>query len=246
MTKRKAKASSTPKIDLKSGFIMNDASTATGGIRYAREVLEERRTADGEGTIKIWKTEKVVDHDDLVRRVDAISKKVDYVLRKHCSRLGRFYFADQEQHDAVMAEVVNLKNAARTVNIEARAAGCGRRAYVSVLPSQINLAHEDAAREVAHTIQTTLGDMLEVIKAGDIGRPFEKVMLRMRNLEKLAVGICAESIVFAREAAKSAKKAIRAELKLSKSPQNAAKAADTMMIQAAIDMFAPLTADEAA
>ncbi len=85
--------------------------------------------------------------------------------------------------------------------------------------------------------------MMAVLKAGEIGRPFDKVMLRMKNLEKLAVGICAESIVFARDEAKDARKQIREALKMGRTPESAAKAADTDMIQAAIDMFAPLSDD---
>lgn len=230
----------TRKIDLKSGFIMLDVSSASGGVTYQREVLDERRTANGEGTEKTWKTIKIVDHDDLVRKVDACAKRADYILRKHCSRFGRFWFADEAQKALVMADLVELRNQAVLANTEARIGGCARRCYVSIVPTEINLAHEDAAREVAHTIQTTLGDMLDVLKAGDIGRPFEKVMLRMKNLEKLAVGICAESIVFARDEAKDAKKIIREKLKMGQSPESAAKAADVGMIQAAIDMFAPL------
>ena len=105
---------------------------------------------------------------------------------------------------------------------------------------EYDLAHEAAAREVAHTIQTILDDMLTVIKTGDIGRPFEKVMLRMKNLERLAVGICAESIVFARDEAKEAKKAIREGIRDGKSPKKAAARVEVGCIQAAIDLFAPL------
>ena len=236
------KEKDTPrKIDLKSGFILLDVSSATGGVTYQREVLDERRTPDGEGTIKTWKTQKIVDHDDLVRKVDACAKRADYILRKHCSRFGRFWFADETQKQLVMADMDELRNQARLANTEASIGGCARRCYVSIVPTEINLAHEDAAREVAHTIQTTLGDMLNVIKSGDIGRPFEAVMLRMRNLEKLAVGICAESIVFAREESKEAKKIIREKLKLGQTPESAARAVDTSMIEAAIDLFAPLT-----
>jgi hypothetical protein len=142
-----------------------------------------------------------------------------------------------------MAEVAELKKKAALVNAEARRDGCARRAYVSICSSQINLANEDAAREVAHTIQTTLGDMLDVLKRGEILRPFDAVMLRMRNLEKLAVGICAESIVFARDEAKAARKEIRSWIKQGQTPASAAKHAETDMLQAAIDMFAPLDSE---
>jgi hypothetical protein len=227
-------------IQLKSGYILLDASSATGGVSYQRTVLDEQRTNNGEGTEKTWKTVKVVDHDEAVRNVDRQAKKADYILRKHCSRFGRFWFADEDQLALVMADVAELRKAAKLANTEAAAVGCARRAYVSIVPTKIDLAHEEAAREVAHTIQGTLADMLAVINAGDIGRPFEAVYLRMKNLEKLAVGICSESIVFARDEAKAAKKVIRDWIKQGQTPESAAKHAETDMIQAAIDMFAPL------
>lgn len=236
---RKLSKAGPIKINLKSGWVFMDASTANGGVHHKRTEIDQHR--EGDGLVKVWQTEKVVDHEEMVKRVDALPKRVDYILRKHCSRVGRFYFADEAQFEKVMGDIAELKQQAALVNREASQAGCARRAHISLIPAEINLAHEAAAREVAHTIQTTLQDLLDVIQAGDIGRPFERVMLRAKNLDKLAVGICAESIKFAIEEAKDAKKAIREKLKLGQTPESAAKAADTDMLQAAIDMFAPLT-----
>ncbi len=230
------------RVEVKSGYILLDQSSAEGGVHYEREVIDEIK--DGDEVTKVWKTIKHVDHDTLVRACSALSKKVDYLLRKHCTRFGAgrssHWFADEDQYRAVMADIEPLHEKADQLNESCRTAGCARRVYISVVPAKLDLATPDAAREVSRTIQRRLGALRDCLRRGDLTKFENKYLLPCRNLDKMAVGICAESIVFAIDEAKSARREIAEKVKRGQTPESAGKQANLGSIEAAITMFAPM------
>lgn len=230
------------KIEVKSGFVILDASTAYGGVKYHREVLEQPTPmgTDGKGERKVWKTEREVDHLELVKACDRLVKQVDYVLRKHASRTSFGWFADADQYAAIKEMIAPIEAEAEGVNRSCAKAGCERRCHIAVVPARLDLGTPDAAREVHRSITTQLGDLKRALRAGEVGRTFDNLLIRAKNLDSLAVGFAGESIGWALEQAKSARREIRGKIKRGQTPESAGKQVDLDTIDAAITMFVPM------
>jgi hypothetical protein len=235
-------SNSGKRVEVKSGYVMLDASTAYGGVKYHRQVLKEPVPfgPNGEGEEKVWKTKRLVDHVELVAACDKLVKQVDYALRKFCSRTSFGWFADKDQYGAVMERVAEIAADAENVNRSAAQAGCERRCHIAVVPAKLDLATPDAAREVYRSIRNVLGDLERTLRAGDVGRPFEKILLRAKNLDKLADGFAGETIVIGVDCAKAARREVRDKIKRGQTPESAGKQADLGGLENAITMFIPM------
>jgi hypothetical protein len=229
-------------IQVKSGYIVLDASTATGGVRYMREVLKESAPygRDGEGEEKEWKTKKLVDHKELVAACDSLVKRVDYILRKYASRTSFGWFADETQLVEIRREVDLIAAEAAGINRTCATAGCERRVHIAVVPARMDLGTPDAAKEVARTIVSQLGDLAAALRAGDVGRSFDNLLVRAKNLDALAVGFAGESIKMALETIKSERREIKGKIKRGQTPESAGKQADLSTVEGAIAMFVPM------
>ncbi|UCC72032.1 MAG: hypothetical protein JSV86_16940 [Gemmatimonadota bacterium] len=230
------------KEKVKSGYVILDASTAYGGVKYRREVLEQPTPAgtNGEGERKVWKTERMVDHRELVDACDRLVKQVDYALRKHASRTSFGWFADADQYAAIKARVAEIAAEAEGVNRTCAEVGCQRRCHIAVVPARLDLATPDAASEVYRTITTQLTDLKRAVRAGEVGRGFDNLLTRAKNLDKLAVGFAGESIGWALDRVKEARREVRDKIKRGQTPESAGKQVDLDAVDAAIAMFVPM------
>ena len=240
---RSSRPDSAPR--LRVGWIILDASSASGGIHHHRTILEDNTDQVGENdpTEKRWETQRVVDHKRLVKELDGVVKKVDHVLRKECSRLSKFYFADDNQLRAVREKIARIQEEAERLNNEAARERCGRRAYISIMPNKIDLAQEDVAREVGRTITETLQEVCALIQAGDVGSKLEQILrLRVKNLHKLCVGFHGQYLVEAYNRAVEARKEVREAIKKGRTPESAGRSVDLTDVENAITMFEPFEA----
>jgi hypothetical protein len=231
------------KIQIRPGWLVVDVSAAHGGVHYDRTPLGAIEINGGEGQRSRYETVKTVDHVVYVHDIDAIVKRVDYILRKHCARAGYGWFADDEALAKVRAEVEALKEDAEALNRSARLAGCARRAYIDIVPAKIEIASEDAAREVCRTVRSVLAEIRDALRQGEVNQPLAKVLLKARNLDRLAVGIQADSIRYALEEVAPAKRTIREAVKQGKAPKDAGAALSLPGMDAAIDLFTPPQSD---
>lgn len=190
------------------GWLVVDCSSASGGIRYDRELVKEKSINEGNGIQADHKTRKTVDHVEYCAAIDAVVKKVDYVLRKHCARTEMGWFADDKALKKVKREVTAIAREAKELNASAKKADSARRAKISVAPLKLDPAHPEAVQEIAHTIRGVLLELREALRAGDIAS-LHKLRIRSKNLEQLAVGFQSDAIRFALERVPDAANEIR-------------------------------------
>lgn len=214
------------KIQLQPGWMLRDCSTAKGGIYYVRDLVEEQSTNKGNGLVTTHITHRTTDNVAHVTAVDAVVKKVDYVLRKYCVRTEIGWFADDAHLKMVLTEVEGLKAEAAALNAQAPLFKSERQAYISVVPLRIDYDHEAMVRETARTVREVLTEIRDALRHGDIAA-IHKLKIRSKGLHRLAVGIQSDVIRMAlerlpvcsealREAANAAKRGKRSALAASK------------------------------
>jgi hypothetical protein len=179
------------------GWLLVDTSSASGGIRYDRELVKEKSINKGNGLQADHKTRKTVDHVEYCAAADAVVKKVDYVLRKHCTRTEMGWFADDQALAKVKGEIALLEAEAHDLNTNgAKKAKSARRAKIRVVPLRLDLDRREAVAEIVHTIRSVLTELRDALRAGDLAS-LHKLKIRSKNLDKLAVGFQSDAIRFA-------------------------------------------------
>jgi hypothetical protein len=212
----KSKKSESGVFHFRPGWMIVDCSSASGGIQYDRELLKEKSINEGNGMQADHKTRKTVDNVEFCAAVDAVVKKVDYVLRKHCARTEMGWFADDRALQRVKAEVAEIEAEAEELNTAgARRAKSARRAKIRVVPLRLDLAKPEAVQEIAHTIRSILIELRDTLRAGDLAN-LHKLKIRSKNLHQLAVGFQSDAIRFALDRVPLAANEIREEMKNAK------------------------------
>ena len=213
---KKSRVPSEGVFQFRPGWMIVDCSSASGGIRYDRELLKEKSINKGNGMQADHKTRKTVDHVEFCAAIDAVVKKVDYVLRKHCARTAMGWFADDSALHKVKAEVAEILREAEELNTNAaKKAKSARRAKIRVVPLKLDLAKPEAVQEIAHTIRDVLTELHDALRAGDVAS-LHKLRIRSKNLERLAVGFQSDAIRFALERISPAANEIREAIKNAK------------------------------
>jgi hypothetical protein len=196
-------------FNFRPGWMIVDCSSASGGIRYDRELVKEKSINKGNGVQADHKTRKTVDHVEFCAAVDAVVKKVDYVLRKHCARTDMGWFADDVALKKVKAEITAIEHEADDLNMNAaKKAKSERRAKIRVVPLKLDLAKPEAVQEIAHTIRGVLIELRDALRSGDLAS-LHKLRIRSKNLERLAIGFQSDAIRFAMERVPAAATEIR-------------------------------------
>lgn len=213
---KKSKVPSENVFQFRPGWMIVDCSSASGGIRYDRELLKEKSINKGNGMQADHKTRKTVDHVEFCAAIDAVVKKVDYVLRKNCARTAMGWFADDHALQKVKAEVAEIQREAEELNTNAaKKAKSARRAKIRVVPLKLDLAKPEAIQEIAATIRDVLTELRDALRAGDVAS-LHKLRIRSKNLEQLAVGFQSDAIKFALERVPGAANEIRDAIKNAK------------------------------
>jgi hypothetical protein len=227
----------TDKIAVRAGWILINTSHAQGGIHYARTPKSARAINGGAGAETTHETVKTVDDVQACAAVDAIVKRAHYLLRRSAawSVLG-WVVSDPTILERVRAEVDGLQAEAVRVNLAARACGSARRAWISLVAAEVDLATPDAAREVARTIREVLGGLAEAIRAGDL-KAYHAPSIKAKHLDSLAVGITGEAVRNALDCLKRARADVKTRIDAGESPESAGRAQDLEPVDAAISWF---------
>lgn len=213
MSKQKSKSIEPGVFNFRPGWMMVDCSSASGGIRYDRELLKEKSINRGNGLQADHKTRKTVDNVEFCAAVDAVVKKVDYVLRKHCARTDMGWFADDTVIHKIKAEIAEIEREAHELNtVAAKKAKSARRAKIRVVPLKLDLNKPEAVQEIAATIRGVLTELRDALRAGDLPS-LHKLRIRSKNLERLATGFQSDAIKFALERVPAAATEIREAVK---------------------------------
>jgi len=243
--KRQPTTNTNTTVCIRPGWMVADCSTASGGVTYDREKLGEKQINQRVGLQTEHKTMKTVDHVQVCAAIDAVVKRVDYILRKHCARTPIGWFADQPALLKVKAEVEEIKAEATDLNRQAERSGSERRAYIQIVPLRLDLAHAEATQEIARTVRTVLTEIRDVLRSGKLA-DLHKLRIRSINLDKLATGFQSDAIRFALDRVPIAAKEIREALKRGERKAAIGAKLDLESIEAALAHFenSPLSQGE--
>lgn len=228
-------------VQLRPGWIIRDCARAFGGVEYDCAKIREQSVNHGQGTLTEHRTKKIVDHVEYVTAMDAVVKKVDYVLRKHCAHTLLGWFCDNAAKRVVMAEVAQLQREAEILNAQAEAdKRTARRVKIRVVPLRLDLTLPEATQEITETIRDLLIEIRDALRAGRIDE-IHKLRIRARNLDKLVMGSASDAIRLALERVPRVAKELREQQRRLPPEASAegAKKLDLEAIETAIAYFAP-------
>jgi hypothetical protein len=229
-------------------WVIQDCSTAVGGIEYER--LKTAETAVSRGRRKPWRAKrsgkglavehqerKIFDNVEICTAVDGVVKKVDYVLRKYCARTPLGWVADNQALSAVRSEVEEIRKEAWLLNVRAKLAKSARSAYICVVPLTMKSSAPEAPKEIARTIKSVLTALLRALRGGELS-DLHKLKIRARNLHKLAVGRAAAAIKLALDRVPVAANEIREATRSGEMAlERAAYSCDLTAIEEALSYF---------
>lgn len=231
-------------ITVRDGYLVPCEFSALGGVEYIREDLKEERLGEN-GLASEFVTLKKVDNIELHKESKAIIGRAHYVMERTCTNTPVGYFADEEQLRNCKAELAEVQEAARVFNDIARRMNCFRRVRIAVFPVKLrwDKNDEETARRLAATVRERLYALKQTLAAGDRAA-FETQFDKARNLNRLAVGIQADAIMMALEAARLNKGVLSDMIREGWDPKDAAKKLDLKQIDITIDLFREPDKDE--
>lgn len=227
-------------FDFTAGYLIQTEFAAEGGVTY-----ERRQTAsetDGRQLKTEFLTKKRVDDVELIKDSRSVVWRAYYVLAKHAAHTPIGYFADAGMLEALERDFDEVRSLAREFNELAASLGSARRVRVEIYPLDVGVDNETVARRLAKLVRERLAGLRDSLATADL-KEFKEANDRAKNLEKLATGIQRDSIRYALEAARDARKELAKAIKAdgSKTPEEhaATLVADKKLeaIEAAIDLF---------
>lgn len=224
-------------FSFRPGWVIQDCSSAEGGIQYLREHVDEKQINKKRGLQIEHKTRKIVDNVEYCAHIDAVVKKVDYVLRKHCARTDMGWYADDAALRVVRTEIAEIREEAAQLNRLADRAGSERRAKIHITPLRLDLTQPEVAYEVVYTMQNVLTELHTALRAGDIAS-LHKLKLRAKNIERLVTGDQSHTIRHAIDSVPAAANEIRHTMRGSSiPPEEIGAELDLTALETALELF---------
>jgi hypothetical protein len=245
-SKKAAQDPSYGQLTLRPGWLITNTSSATGGVKYDRQYISESR--DGEQVNSEFLTKKKVDNEKIVKEIDALAKRADYICRANCANTAIGWIADEAALIKIGHDFEELRENAAELNRMAESFGSRHRAHINYVPTFLDVSNPQAAEEIARTVRESLLAIYAALRAGDVSdtkfdgkvtrrAAFRPAVLRANNLEKLAVGLTSEFIKEALKTADIAKKTIAAMIESGTPHLVAGKSVDLEAIEVAINCF---------
>lgn len=192
-------------------YVISDLSRATGGVSYQRQHTSTEH--NGEALTTNFETVKHVDNLALVTEGNQILSQARYALRRYATPTPIGHVATEAQLILLRAEMDDLADKAANYNTRAAAVGSLHRVRAAICPIKIDLDNESAAIEIAATVGSTLMDVLGYLQAGDFKRLRGLLDTKARNLHRLVVGLLADSVRDALDAARLGRSVIAKNFK---------------------------------
>ena len=233
-------------FQIRPGFILIDLCSCAGGVSRAPLKDETTETINqGNGLSRDYKGHVEIDHVEIKTAMDkAVAAARHIIGNKHGAALGKLgCILDAEAIKAVDAELAPLKAEVAALNARAIREGSARRAFIDYAPTQLMLENEATARAIYRAIREKLTKLRDAFRAGDI-KKVNTAVAGCKGVERLAVGIQADTVRFAMDTVSVAREALHTALDQKQTPDAAGAALDLDAIEGAIAMFTP--ADEIA
>lgn len=232
-------------VKIKPGFVILDTTSVRGGVHRRRKEVESHSINGGDGLDETHEIRKIVDNVSAVEAAEDIGKAVDYWIRKNTIRTVMGPFCTPENLETLKEGMARFKAQESIVNANSAAVGSACRVYVGCVPVAIDVVSPEAVLEVSRSVCIVLEELSGAIKAGDIGSRFDGIWQKTRGLANLAVGIQSDSIVWALDELKAARKEVKRRIKeMSQDPATAGSDIELPMTGSAIASFTNTTSSE--
>jgi hypothetical protein len=224
-------------LNLARGFFFITEFSAKGGVAYKRMGEETKEIHEDESMTAEWATRKEVDHVGLQTWSRKIVNMAYNVMERYCSQTPVGYWISEERAPKVLEELAGVKMEARKLNDFAKTVRSLRRVTIEVYATQVGTEDmEKAAIRLAGTVRERLESLREDLFRGDLNA-YATSWKRAKNINRLATGIQAETVVLALEAAKEARKQLSEKLGNKMSPDRAGAELNLDMLDSAIVLF---------
>lgn len=224
----------TKTLKMRPGYFLALEFSAHGGVSYRRATLNEEAT--GPGTVTDFNTRKTVDHIELNKQSNSIVQSAYSVLSKYAVSTPLGYWIDKPGLDKLAEDLRHVQENAESFCRRAADVGSARRVAIAIYPLALAEDNEIAAQRIAQDVRDRLGELHAAFKTGD--RTVIKTATEsVRHLEKLAVGVQADSIRLAQDHAKFLNLSLGRALRDGLTGDEWAEKADLEPIEAAIQMF---------
>ena len=227
-------------LNLARGIFFICEFSAKGGVAYRRIGEEQKEVFEDESMRAEYSTRKEVDHIGLQTWSRKIVNMAYNVMERHCSATPIGYWVSQDKAQAMLDELTQVKMEARKLNDFARqTAKSQRRVTIDVYAVQVGEENlEQAATRLANTVRERLESLAEDLRNGDLNA-YATSWKRAKNLNRLATGIQAESIVMGLEAAKEARSKLyeASKSKTDEEKRKVGQSLDLTALESAIFLF---------
>lgn len=228
-------------LNLARGIFFICEFSAKGGVAYKRIGEETREEHADESMTAEYSTRKEVDHIGLQTWSRKIVNMAYNVMERHCSATPIGYWAAEDKAQGMLDELTQVKLEARKLNDFARSmVKSERRVTIEAYAIEVGQESlEKSATRLANTVKERLESLLEDLRNGDLNA-YATSWKRAKNLNRLATGIQAESIVLGLEAAKEARSKLYEAIKGKTGEAEKRKAGeslDLMALESAIFLF---------
>jgi hypothetical protein len=197
-------------VDTEANLLIVPEFSARGGVSIKREVVSEKKT--GRGLSTETRVSRKVDDEELLKESRALVARGHYLINKHFVNTPIGFLGDVMMLAKFEDEFKELREAAEVMNEVAKDIGSARRMEMDFYTVQLQSDDPKVVKRLARHVRERLGALKTALLAGD-REAFEDAWKEADKLEKLAVGIQSDSVSFALESAKEAKKLLLANIR---------------------------------
>lgn len=188
---------------LKPSILLGVGIHRSGGVHYARKILEEYES--GEGEVKEWNTVKTIDDKKDLEDAERAASKLRRMVGKLCARTSFGYLCPLEKEGDLDDLLAEMRHEAREVTLGLKTCAL----TVSFIKGRIAANDADAAKALTAEIGSFLTQLTDAIASADV-KLIRHVLVEARGLDTLLApaqsSLLQEAVAEAREAAKTIRK----------------------------------------
>lgn len=186
------------RLTLKPSVLVAASLTRTGGVSYAREVLNESQDDDHE--IREWKTTRDVPKLSQLKKAEAVASQCRRLLGEVCYRTSFGLVCAKEREPQLLDAATQIRQLVEQANLELN----GIRLHVSLVRGEI--VSDDRAAAAEAILQDLAGFFTELqgaVEGCDV-KKIRQTLATMRGVEQLLEPGQSETLQAAVKAAKHA------------------------------------------
>lgn len=178
---------SAPRARLALSSVVINVTRCTGGIRTRSVKVGEERINEGEGLSTDRRVEREVDHVEAVKRINAASESIAYMIRKHCTSTAFGWVLHDTGRAAFENDLQEALGKAHGANQYAELVGSARRIAPGLVYATVDMGDPGVAKHVYTAIRETLEWARDSLLTGDPDK-LTAVRPAVEGLATLTVG----------------------------------------------------------